>query len=628
MLQDNNWEDNSVHNFSNIINKKMNNIKKVLIDYFLHKNNSYMLSFDILKILYFLYEHTNIKLLMFIYYLIINCVNIFDKNGKTKHPFFLNTREAIVCINKIMGVNYIKHMEMSNKKNEDLYIDIDKKKYLFIINDEYIYKEHFVLYFFKLNLYETMKVCENYVYDLLVDLQNVQQEKENEDDDDEEEEEKKKKNKITKNYITLNNLKYTNIILIIKNISYIIANMKLHSSHLPLENINISCIKLNYLFCLIHKLENVNENLSDKVFKIIKIITLYYFVCFYMCPPLLYDTNKQTYDKEHDNNYLGYDNTSGEEEKKNSHKRRFCEISNCTEDAVHLKTHKDKHHNMNDISDIRYNEKENDEKYLIYNTNIKFKVDISVFSLFLKNYFNNYMNIKNEAKVYGIEHILPDFFGIEFFNILLEKEIYYYVSINNKKNFENVTYDNNEESYNYITHKYIEELINKYEKHINFVSFKKLEQLPIRKIIKLLIVSLFKMSYNRNIFFGPFSYNIKKDILLNMFLDNLNFVLIFYYFLSYLINRLHSFLDVAYSLKNYYSVWFYVDMILCCYCIKEEKMKKLKLPWSKEYEEIDLILNEALIDLNKKVKHMLDLILKHDERYNLINNIGKVYEQL
>lgn len=93
------------------------------------------------------------------------------------------------------------------------------------------------------------------------------------------------------------------------------------------------------------------------------------------------------------------------------------------------------------------------------------------------------------------------FFGIEFFNILLEKEIYYYVSINNKKNFENVTYDNNEESYNYITHKYIEELINKYEKHINFVSFKKLEQLPIRKIIKLLIVSLFKMSYNRNIFF-------------------------------------------------------------------------------------------------------------------------------
>ncbi|ETW50185.1 hypothetical protein PFMALIP_01873 [Plasmodium falciparum MaliPS096_E11] len=122
--------------------------------------------------------------------------------------------------------------------------------------------------------------------------------------------------------------------------------MKLHSSHLPLENINISCIKLNYLFCLIHKLENVNENLSDKVFKIIKIITLYYFVCFYMCPPLLYDTNKQTYDKEHDNNYLGYDNTSGEEEKKNSHKRRFCEISNCTEDAVHLKTHKDKHHNM------------------------------------------------------------------------------------------------------------------------------------------------------------------------------------------------------------------------------------------------------------------------------------------
>ncbi|SOV22036.1 conserved Plasmodium membrane protein, unknown function [Plasmodium sp. DRC-Itaito] len=623
MVRDDKSEDgSSVHNFQNIMNKKMNNIKKVLIDYFIHKNNSYMLSFDILKILYFLYEHTNIKLLIFIYYLIINCVNNFDWRGKTKNSFFLNTREAIVCINKIMGVNYIKHMDISKKANENLYIDIDNKKYLFVINDEYIYKEHFVLFFFKLNLYETIKVCENCVYDLLEDLQNVQEEKKKKNQDDDDEEEKKY-------YVILNNLKFTNIILIIKNISYIIANMKLHCSHVPLENINIACIKLNYLFCLIQKLEKVNESVCDKIFKIIKIITLYYFVCFYMCPPLLYDTNIEMDEKEDDNNCLSYDNTSGEEEKKKVHKRKFCEISNYIEDDIHLKTHhNDEKNNLNGISDIRDIEKEDDEKYFIYNRNIKVKVDISLFPLFLKNYFNNYMNIKNEGKVYGLEDILPDFFCIEFFNILLETEIYYYIPINNNKNFENVIYDNNEESYNLITHKYIEELINKYEKHINFVSYKKLVYLPIRKIIKLLIVSLFKMSYNRNIFFDPLSYNIKKDILLNIFLDNLNFVLIFYYFISYIMNRMNYFLNASFSLRNYYSFWFFVDIILCCYCIKEEKMKKLKLSWSKEYEEIHLILNEALIGLNKKLKNMLDLILKHDERYNLINNIGKIYEQL
>ncbi|CRG94424.1 conserved Plasmodium protein, unknown function [Plasmodium gallinaceum] len=569
----------------NDLYKRINETKKNLIHFFLNQNNFNILSFEIIKNLYFLYEHNNSKLLLFIYYIIIKFSFFKSKND-------LLEKEVMIILHKIFSAKKrdsykIKDKIRNIKNTNNDYIEICKKKCMFIINNEYLYKDDFLFFFLKLNIQETYIIYENHVHSLI----NLKSLMNNSNDD---------------NVYKWDKIKCNNIILIIKKISYIISNIKIFILKNN-KSVNNNYILINYLLRIFKEVK-LNDSSNDNIFILIKIILLFYFTSFYLSESL----------------FLKIDNIC--EEKVEDDK---CEISlkrkidnknivNFIPSKKKMKKRK-----INVVSVNKNNEEKIDENNLKMNINIFSKeekvekrtifysdifynkIDILILISFLKKSFNNFVNIKKNSKINNLEYILPYFFSRKIFSLFLEREFFYLSLIN--KNLENIKCVNN--SYDIRTHKYVQEMLDEFENNIKFVSFEKLINLPVRTIIKLFCISIFKMAANKNILYVTFSNNLQN--LPREYFYHLNFFLYFYYFISFLIKKICNFAKDSFSFSNYYSISFLIDTILCSYCIKEEVEKVMVLF---EREEIYVKTKKKLKKLNKKLNNVIDNISKYENK--------------
>ncbi|CRG98648.1 conserved Plasmodium protein, unknown function [Plasmodium relictum] len=593
---------NKLHHFlrldiRNDLCRTINNVKTNLIHFFLNKNNLNILSFEIIKNLYFLYEHNNSKLLLYIYYLIIKSSfpnsrnNLLEKEAMAilyKVFSVKKTGSYIIKdeINKINNNNINNSSNNSNNYINNNYIEIYKKKYRFIINNEYIYKDDFLYFFLNLNIQETYFIYKNYIHSL-INLKSL-------------------KNNYNNSVYNWNEIKYSSIILIIKKISYIISNIKVFILKNN-KSVNSSYILINYLIRVFKEIK-LSSDSCNNLFIIIKIILLFYFTSFYLFHSLFFKNDNISEGKLKDNkckkslkrkignkNFVNFITN-----KKKMIKGEFNEVSVYKNNKEEIEKN-----NLEVHTNVFVKEEKVEKGYNFYSDTFHDKIDTSFFISFLKKSLNKFINIKKNSKMNNLEHILPYFFSRKFFNLLLEKEFFYFSLIN--KEFENLNCVN--ESYNLRTHEHVQEMLDNFENNINFVSFKKLIDLPVRTIIKLFCISIFKVATNKNILYVTFSNNLKN--LPNEYFYHLNFFLYFYYFISFLIKKILYFTKCSFSFSNYYSISFLINTILCSYCIKEEVEKVMT---SFKGEEIFEITKKKIKKLNKKLNNTIDNISKYENK--------------
>ncbi|SBT70501.1 conserved Plasmodium protein, unknown function [Plasmodium malariae] len=673
----------------NEMNESIYNKKEILIDHFLSKNNTNMLSFEIIKNLYFLFENTSQKFLFFIYFLIIKYTDI------RSNYYYLEKKEAIVLLYRIFRQKIVQapfgkvEGYTSETLDSDYTSDVFHKKCRFTINNEYLYREDFLIFFLKLNLCQTYLIFRRDVYSL-VELRPL-----NDDSSD------------TGTILSSNEVKYSNIILILKKIAYIISNM----NAFVLENttkVNNARVVINYLLSMIKEIE-INEvalpysiHPCDILFITIKIVFLFYFTSFYLLPSLYIRGQDESLKrgaldmrrkiKERKKIKKRKVVHLGERTKLDSQMREvneLCEVdAEISEEDAEV-SEEDVEVSEEDVEvseeDVEVSEEDvevsgedvevigedaqvrgEDTKMaqiieqrvnVFYSTSMDIKIDVSIYSQFLKEFLSKSYRKSTAPKASNLEGILPYLSEpIRFFNFLFDKEIFYTSIINEK--FENYkcTYC----SYNLNTHKYVQELLNKFECDMKLVSFKKLLDLPTRIIIKLMNISIFKMSYNRNILYVKFTNNMKN--LPNEYFYKLNFFLFFHHFIYLLIEKIRHFSESTFSLRSYYSIsvrkkkkkkkidnqgvlcithiyllhyccgvhWrtFLFDVILCSYCIKEEVMKDMGLSYllregvqkkgveeGQTEEEMDLVVKMGLKRLNELLRCTVDDISKKENKY-------------
>ncbi|SCA48503.1 conserved Plasmodium protein, unknown function [Plasmodium ovale] len=596
------------------MNKRISEKKEMIIDYFLSKSNLNILSFEIVKNLYFVYQNTSPKLLLFIYYLIVKY-----EDTKYEKGFFLRKEEAMVLLHRVfyekIDREYICNdekgkIEPSQNEHEEVF-----KKYKFSINSEHLYRENFLVFFLRLNLKETYYLFRDDVYSL-IKLKSL-----NESNDG------------TISMGSWEGIKYTNIILIIKKISYIVSNMNISICEKE-KNVNNSHIIVSYLFSLIEKLD-MSENSSDgsfhqcdSLFATIKIILLFYFTSFYLFPSLCIRGGSRF-----EGDILNVERKGKKRRVIRTVKRGKYGGASDNAAEVEVGTSSDEVCEDMDALHASYASCASVER-LVCRGSLGITTDVITFVSFLKRAFDKPEDIEPVGKLTNLEEILPHFsLPIKLFNHVFEKEVYYVSAINS--NFEKYTCLNS--TYNFNAHKDSQELLGKFEDNIKVVTFNKFVDLPVRKVTKLLTISIFKMSYNSNIIRSNFLGNLRN--LPREYFYHLNFLLFFFHFICILINKMAVIAEGSFSLRNYYTISifillffflkFLVDIILCSYCMKEEVEKAMSCSpceavevEGEEHEEntehaqeICLAIKRGLAGLRKKMRYTIDDISKREKKY-------------
>ncbi|SBT45376.1 hypothetical protein POVWA2_049780 [Plasmodium ovale wallikeri] len=440
------------------LNKRISEKKEMIIDYFLSKSNLNILSFEIIKNLYFVYQNTSPKLLLFIYYLIVKY-----EDTKYEKGFFLRKEEAMVLLHRVfcekIDREYICNdekgkIEPSQNEHEEVF-----KKYKFSINSEHLYRENFLVFFLRLNLKETYYLFRDDVYSL-IKLKSL-----NESSDG------------TISMGSWEGIKYTNIILIIKKISYIVSNMNISICEKG-KNVNNSHIIVSYLFSLIEKLD-MSENSSegsfhqcDSLFATIKKILLFYFTSFYLFPSLYIRGGSR---------FGGEIANIGRKGKKRRVIRtvKRGEYGGAAENEAAVEVGTSSGEVCSDTGALRasyasYASYASVERFACMGSS-GITTDVITLVSFLKRAFDKPEDIETAGKLTNLEEILPHFsLPVKLFNHVFETEIYYASVINS--NFEKYTCLNS--TYNFNAHKDSQELLGKFEDNIKVVTFNKLVDLP------------------------------------------------------------------------------------------------------------------------------------------------------
>ncbi|GAW79390.1 hypothetical protein, conserved [Plasmodium gonderi] len=519
--------------------------REKLINYFLCRNREIIISFDLIANLYFVCENTNKKLLLFIYLLIVKFEIVRSKMNSS-----LVKEEAMILLNRVSRIpisdlsmcqemeektDYFSSVDMLSKpgcqsgvqegthmgwKKEKGDILLFQKKFRFIICQEYLFREDFLLFFLKLNLSETYFVFRNDIYTLI-----------------ESECLRGSINRIDLEH--LDEIKYANIILIIKRMSYIISNVKVQIDNNS-KNINNSVVITDYLFSVIDRVGltdstlEVGKNICERLFILVKIIFLFYFVSFNLFPSL--ETNWRLV-----NSGLNDDRRKVADGMVKAGKKDELDILT----SVDMRTEHIYYYKTEDVI-----------------------IDVELFVKYLKEVFSQNEYTQIEHKMNMFVYVMPHFsITRRLFNFMFEQDIMYISNVNKDLEYFACT----RQGYDLNTHVTFQELLNKFESCMNVFSFKKLLDLPVREVIKLLTITIFKMSINRNILHVHLLNNFKN--LPNEYFYDLNFFLFFYHFLSFLIQKMRSLAECSFSQRTYYSISFIIDTLLCSYCIKENVEK-------------------------------------------------------
>ncbi|CAA9986630.1 conserved Plasmodium protein, unknown function [Plasmodium knowlesi strain H] len=529
---------------------------EILIDHFLGKNRHIIHSFEIICNLYFVYENRNRNLLLFIYFLILK----FEREGKSSMHFALGEEEAMVlldrvfrtqicndytCVGNAQDISFdlvdlsaegVLHCDAGvnpdgGKTEEDTAFHLHEEKCTFRINKDYLYRENFLLFFLKMSLSEWNFIVRNDIYKVM----HV-----NSSDRD---------GHKTNGQIS-GGEKYDNLILIIKRMAFIISNVTICIENKE-KNLNNFLFIMDYLFGVMDRVGLTALPLSgsskdcDRLFVLLKVVFLFYFASSYLSPCLL-------------SKRRGYFLPDGGVIDVN----RNCREREVTDFFVGTKE------GERDLQDAAVVGKE----HTYYNHKADVTVDVSTFVSFVKDILSKDGNMEEKPQLDKFAYLMPNYqMACKYFDVLFEQGVMYTCSVND--DLEKMACENLE--YNLSTHIKFQNMLMRIESSITIVSFRSIVDLPVKGIIKLLAITIFKMSLNRNILYGRLVNN--SDCLLNESLYDLNFFIFFHHFVSCLIERVRNFSDGPFSQRSYYSISFLIDILLCAYCIMEEVAKTMEM---------------------------------------------------
>ncbi|EAA15430.1 hypothetical protein [Plasmodium yoelii yoelii] len=247
---------------------------------------------------------------------------------------------------------------------------------------------------------------------------------------------------------------------------------------------------------------------------------------------------------------------------------------------------------------------------------------------FLKSFLNdaNKKNVNEIDSENGFEDIIMHInFSKDLFNLIYDKRnCFYYLSAINVNLYHNSEEDVDND-YNFETHKIIQELLNNFEINIDIINFKELTELPVRKILVLFFLSIFRILYNGNILKSLSLKFENGDI--KKYLIFLNYFIFFNYFVSYLSEEVKLATSKHFSCSTYYTISFLLDIILCFYGIGEHVEKMEEFPEYSELKrkensknensknEIFMEIRNELKILNNKLKHTIEELSNKGKKY-------------
>ncbi|EUD65283.1 hypothetical protein C922_04412 [Plasmodium inui San Antonio 1] len=528
---------------------------EILIDHFLSKNRHMIHSFEIISNLYFVYENRSRRLLLFIYFLILK----FEKEGSTL-TFALGEEEAMVLLDRVfrtpfrndytsvvnverssfplIGVSAEPDLQGDSEMNQDeenteegtpLYFL--ERKCTFRINKDYLYREDFLLFFLQMSLSEWDFIVRNDIYTVMhVNCSNG--------------------GGHTSVADFSGGEKHANVILIIKRMAFIISNVNICIENGE-KNLNNSLFIMDYLFGVIDRLGLTGPPLAgssndcDRLFVLVKVAFLFYFASHYLFPSLLSE-RRGSFPPE------GGAIDAG----KNRRGRGVTAIMPSTKEGE---------------ADLQADATVGWE-HIYYDHSADITVDVPTFVAFVKETLSKSGNKEEESQLDKFAYVMPHCqMACRFFDVLFEHGIMYTSSVNEDlQEMINVNLE-----YNLSTHVEFQNMLTKIESSITIVSFKSIVDAPVMGIIKLLAITIFKMSLNRNILYARLVNN--SDCIPNEYLYDLTFFFFFHHFVSWLIQRVRSLSDGPFSLRSYYSISFVIDTLLCTYCIMEEVAKTMEM---------------------------------------------------
>ncbi|CAD2088309.1 conserved Plasmodium protein, unknown function [Plasmodium vinckei brucechwatti] len=577
-------------NLKEIIEEK----KEMLISYFLNRNNSNLLSLKIIRIFYQIYGDKNCRLLNFIYCVIIKYIN-----GKYDDNFILEKSQVKMLLQSLFygdevnvhtyfDINSDEHIEeektcLSMHNNDCLDMLEENIRPGFYILDRYLYKDNFLIFFLNLKIYKTWKIFKNDIYSFIDENDNY-------------------KNISIED--SLKDIEYKNLVLILKKISYIVSNINVYrltnsDKWLDSQNIIISyifkLIKINIYDKLFDNVCSDDICIScDRIFICIKIIFFFSYLSYYLFPSL----SLQSCEKEIEN------------------RQQNIELNNAENYGI--------------SKEVTEKVDKNIDTY--YCMNNEWVEEIRSSNLFssLNSFFSttnrtnlNETDLQNEFD----DIILHINFSKNLFNLIYDKRnSFYYLSAINANLDHTIEFVDND--YSFRTHKIIQELLDNFERNIDIINFKELTNLPVRKVLILFSLSIFRIFYNGNILKTPFLKSENGDI--KKYLNFLNYFILFNYFVSHLSEEINGVASGAFSCSAYYTISFLLDIILCFYGVVENieqmgefheyaELKKGEENNEEEFEKkskaIFMVIQNEFKSLNKKLKHTIEELLNKGEIY-------------
>ncbi|ANQ06248.1 Uncharacterized protein PCOAH_00004130 [Plasmodium coatneyi] len=584
---------------------------EILIDHFLGKNRHVIQSFEIISNLYFVFQNRNRKLLLFIYFLILKF-----EEGRSSTRFALGEEEAMVLLDRVfrtplwndytcvanihgggfplVGLSPEKGLQGDGEVSPDggTPLLLCEEKCTFRINKDYLYREDFLLFFLKMSLSEWNFIVRNDIYTVL----HV-----NCSDGD---------GHTTTDGHFSGGEKYANLIFIIKRMAFIISNVNIWMERKG-KNLNNSLFIMDYLFGVMERVGLTslpmggNPNGCDRLFVLVKVAFLFYFASFNLFPCLLFK-RRGSFQPE------GGAIDNGKD-------RMGREVTDVLAVA------------KEDESDLQADEAVGKE-HIYYHHNAGVTVDVSTFVTFVKEALSKNGNKEEESQLDKFAYVMPHCqMACRFFDVLFEQGIIYTCSVNEDlQQMESMNLE-----YNLSTHIEFQKMLTKIESSITIVSLSSIVDLPVRGIIKLLTITIFKMSLNRNILYARLVNN-SDCIYLNEYLYDLNFFFFFHHFVSCLIQRIGSLSDGPFCQRSYYSISFLIDTLLCAYCIMEEVAKTMEMTpsWGATTDEADkadqadnpdgpdmmaepprAAAKRSLQKLNERLRCTLNEMAQKEERY-------------
>ncbi|VUZ93651.1 conserved Plasmodium protein, unknown function [Plasmodium vivax] len=539
---------------------------EILIDHFLSKNRHVILSFEIISNLYFVYENRSSRLLLFIYFLILK----FEKEGSTLR-FALGEEEAMILLDRVFRTphrddctcvvntqgSYSPLVGLSpeegpqgdagvnpdgGRTEEGTPLCLLEKKYTYRINKDYLYREDFLLFFLKMSLSEWDFIVRNDIY-------TVMQVKGSNGGGDKAVANPSGGDK-TVTHLPGGDTTVAKLILIIKRMAFIISNVNICMGN-KAKNPNNSLFIMDYLFGVIERVALTRlpqagcSNDCDRLFLLVKAAFLFYFVSFYLFPCLL-------------SKRRGSFNLEGGaiDEGQNRRGREVTgDLTAAKEGEADLQ------------SDAPVG-----REHIYYDHSADVTVDVPTFVAFVKETLFKSGSKEEESQLDKFAYVMPhSHMACRFFDVLFEQGVMYACSVNGDlQQMPSVDLE-----YNLSTHVEFQNMLTKIESSITIVSFNSIVDVPVRGIIKLLTITIFKMSLNRNILFARLVNN--SDCFPNGYLYDLNFFFFFHHFVSSLIQRVRGLSDGPFSQRSYYCISFLIDTLLCAYCIMEEVAKTMEV---------------------------------------------------